>query len=239
MKSGREARHARIRKLLALAKDQEGTPEGEAAARLARVMMRRQALAWQHLGRDEARTRDPVARQALDLGGKSRWRTRLATVVARHCECVVAWERDSLRAWLVGHHSALDVADYLYAVLCRELEQERAAFEAGMDADASDAPRRAAVGDFCQSAVLALDVRLQRWRTDDDGRHPTGAALVRCRRDDVRSWLREQGVSLRASADRPHGYSQEGYEAGYRLPLHDAVRSGDPVGAVPIRGGTT
>ena len=223
---------ARIQKLMALARDQQGTPEGEAAARMARRMMLQQAKAQaeaRYQGLPEA---DPVRRHRLPLGGHERWRRRLATSVARHVGCVAAWPRGEDVAFLFGHGSAIEVGTYLFEVLSREVAeaiQHWIAHEAPLlsaeeaAADPEDDKRR---GGFGQSAVTAIDARLHALREREAGRDPTGTALILDRRHEVDAWLEEQGVDLVSPAQRPWRHSPEGYLAGYRVPLLDAVTRG-------------
>jgi hypothetical protein len=226
----RPASPDRIRKLRALARDQAGTPEGDAAARLAR------RLTLQH-ARDQATRRyrglpdaDPIAKRKLPFDGPERWRRRLAAATARHVGCVAAWPRGKDHAWLFGHRSAIEVGDYLYDVLRREVDAACLTWiarEAPMltleeaEADPADLRRRSS---FCQSAVAAIDARLRELRDGEDGRDPTGTALVLDRRRAVDDWLADRGIDLSPPAERPWRYSADGYLAGYRIPLLDAVR---------------
>lgn len=226
----RSRRADRIRKLLALARDQEGTPEGEAAGRLARRLMLQQARAQANRRYRGLPEDDPMRRRRIDLGGPERWRRRLAASVARHVGCVAAWPRGEDHAWFFGHRSAGEVAEYLFDVLQREVLDACAAWlrdEAPMptfeeaQADPEDRRRRTS---FCQSAVSAVDTRLKDLRAGEDGRDPTGTALVLDRRQAVDDWLKEQGVELSSPAERPWPHSSHGYLAGYRIPLLEAVR---------------
>jgi hypothetical protein len=219
----------RIQKLRALALDQEGTPEGEAAARLVRRMMFHQArdqAARRYRGLPDA---DPMGRRKMNFGGPERWRRRLSAAVARHVGCVAAWPSGRGHAWLFGHHSANEVADYLYEVLRRELETACGRWlrdDAPMlsleeaRADPDDQRRRSS---FCQSAVAAIDARLSELRDREDGEDPTGTALVLDRRRAVDEWMKAEGIDLKSPSQRPWRYSPDGYLAGYRMPLLDAV----------------
>ncbi len=219
----------RIRKLMALAEDQQGTPEGEAAARMARRLMFSQA-------KEQASRRyrglpdpDPLQRHRFDLGGPDRWRRRLLASVARHVGCLAAWPRGADHAFVFGHRSAVEVAEYLYVLLSRELTQastrwlrQHAPVQSLAEAqdDPDEIKRRAG---FCHSAVTAVDTRLHALRGSEDGADPTGTALVLDRRGAVEAWVKAQGVSLSPPAERPWRHSQEGYLAGYHIPLLDAV----------------
>jgi hypothetical protein len=223
--SRRAARIERIRKLLALAHDQEGTPEGEAAARRARALMRAQSVALADLDPAERAARDPIVRRALDLGGKEHWRRQLAGQVALHCECVLTLARGDGGAFLYGHRSGVDIAEYLLVLLGREVEKAR---EARFRPELDRASRARDLQDFTQSAVLALQNRLRALRLGEGAGEET--RLVHQRTRELHAWLEARGYRFKPAPPSPFGYHQEGYEAGHRIPMHDAVAVGDAAG---------
>jgi hypothetical protein len=207
---------SRLRKLVALAEDQAGTPEGDIAARLAREIMsaRRKELQGHDLGTRERL--DPFTRKAIDLGGSAFWRRRVASLTALHCECLCSFVGPEAR--LSGRQSTVLVAEYLYRVMSRSIVLEQVAWLG--ERDLLEDTR--AANDFAQSAVLALDSRLRDMR--EEARHdPQAAALARTDQDALRRWLAQRGVRLRKEAPFPFAYSQEGYEAGYRVPIQRSV----------------
>jgi len=216
---------ARVRKLLNLARDQAGTPEGESAARLARTLMRDQARA--RLGADDPS--DPHQRLRLDLGAPAPWRRRLAAAVARHCACVAAWPPGGSTVVLFGRASALAVAEYLLAVTLREVEAAR-----GQAAERGAGP--AELNAFCHSAVTALESRLRSLRDGEAHDDPSGAALVRQEDRGVRAWMEAQGLRPTAAPPWVSPHSPAGWAAGREIPLHDAVRAGAGFGALPRSG---
>ncbi len=216
----------RIRKLLDLALDQEGTPEGAAAARLARQMMRRHAIDLDCLDVATRRKKDPVDRLDLDLGGRALWRRRLSASIGRHCNCVVAWPRDHHKALLFGHKSDLIIAEYLYVVLCREVVEARSGCENGLPTDIEGElipEARRQLRDFSHSAITAIEGRLTTMRDEESRLDPTGTALVRARGDEVVAWLKSRGLKFKKAPPSPYRYHPEGYAAGHRIPLHEAV----------------
>ena len=114
----------RIRKLLRVAADQEGTPEGETAARIARRMIEQQAEALSELDLDAREEADPFLRRPILLGGPAHWRCRLLTLVAEHCACIAGYRPGSGKASLYGRRSAVEVAEYLYVLLSRAMTRE-------------------------------------------------------------------------------------------------------------------
>lgn len=209
----------RVRKLFALAADQQGTPEGEAAARVARRLMRARSLELAGLDESVRQELDPFTRRQLLLGGPRYWRCRLVTLVARHCECIAGYVPGTGKASLYGRRSAVDVAEYLYVVFSRTLTLERVLFLSEI-AELPDEERVRRVNNFSQSAMLALELRLQQAREQEDDKE---FALVRDSGRGLRRWLDSQGRTLQRELPFPFAYDEAGYKAGYRLPLQDAL----------------
>jgi len=210
----------RLKRLMALAEDQAGTPEGDLAARLARdIMVRRnrQLSTLQPSSRDSV---DPFVRVPLDLGGRAHWRRELSGIVAQHCECVCSIAEGHAR--LSGRRSGVLVSEYLYKVMSRCLKQEQVAW-LGTN-DLLDDP--VAARNFSQSAVLALRHRLRQIREQEVADHSV-TALVCADFQALRQWLAKQGVRLQVAAPFGFALSQDGYQVGYSIPLHDAVETGD------------
>jgi hypothetical protein len=229
MASSPAAVERRIAKLLQLARDQEGTPEGETAARIARKLMRDsardRARAWSQ------RSDITILQRRFELGARWPWRRRLAAAVAKHCACVAAWPRRGTHVILFGAAGTLDIADYLLVVLLREVDEARAGWLAEQpDYDPSeplppDLARRST--GFCNSAIGAIEARLRAMRQEESTVDPTGHALVLAEAASVQDWLRDQGIDLKKGAPDPYAFSREGWHAGHGIALHDAVATPD------------
>ena len=229
----------RIAKLLRLARDQEGTPEGDAAARIARKLMRQsahaRARAW------SARSDLPVVQRRVELHHRWPWRRRLAAAVARHCACVAAWPQRGSHVLLFGAVGSLDIADYLLEVLLRELDCARAAWLTRQADHVPGEPpgpelARRTTG-FCSSAVRAVEARLRALREEESTVDPTGHALVRDEARSVDHWLQDQGITLKAGAPDPYAFRKDGWTAGHAIALHDAVTTPEPPCRRRIRAG--
>jgi|GEM_PF-3162067 len=238
MASSPAALDRRIAKLLHLAKDQKGTPEGEAAARIARKLMRQsahaRAKAW------SKRSDITVSQRRYELGARWPWRRRLAAAVAKHCACVAAWPRSGTHIILFGAVGTLDIADYLLGVLLRELDEARAAWLAEQDDFHPDEPpspdlARRTTG-FCNSAVGAVEARLRSLRQEESTVDPTGHALVHDEAASVHRWLDDQGINLRKGAPDPYAFSKEGWTAGHGIALHEAVTAPEVPSGRRLRG---
>jgi hypothetical protein len=206
----------RLRRLIALAEDQAGTPEGDLAARLAREIMAARRSELKGLDLHARNDRDPFTRKTLDLGGRAFWRRRVASITARHCDGLCSFVEQEAR--LSGRRSSVLVAEFLYRVTSRSIAMEQAAWLG--EHQLFDEAR--AANDFAQSAVLALDSRLQGMRQAEVDL-PEVTALVRSDREALRKWLAQRGVRLKREVPFPFAYSQEGYEAGYRVPIQKSV----------------
>jgi hypothetical protein len=220
----------RIQKLLALAADQAGTPEGELAARMARRLLRERAWALAGLSPGERRRAEPYLRQPLALGGEEAWRRRLGGAVARHCACRLAWSWSRRQASLYGPESGVAITEYLFAVTSRRISEGCARYLS--ERQVPEALRPQADRAYCHSAVLALEARLERLRLGEAAVDPEGDALVLAGARDLDAWLREKGLTARPPPHVRHDYSQDGYDLGRAIPLQDAVCAGEDPGAL-------
>ena len=216
----------RVRKLFALAADQQGTPEGEAAARIARRLVHERNIELQRMSEEEQERVDPFLRQELLLGGPAQWRCRLFSAVALHCGCVASYKPGSGRGWLYGRKASVEVGEHLYVVLSRALTQERVAYLMSRSQNMGDLERDQAANNFCQSAILALESRMQQQREQEKAEAPERLALIVRRSEGVYDWMQRQGHRPRRGVPFGFSLSEEGYAAGWRLPLRDAVEEG-------------
>ena len=142
-------------------------------------------------------------------------------LIARHCECMAAFERGAARGAFYGHRSGTLVAEYLYAVMYREIADARDAFVAEREARLEAAYLASQANGFCYSALQAVEHRLANVREQEPGE--AGYALVRARRPQVKAWLARQDITFRIDPPRVYPFSKEGYETGRRIPLHEAL----------------
>ena len=216
---------ARIRKLLDLARDQEGTPEGDTAARIARRLMRQSA--HERAKQWSKRGDITVTKRSFELGARWPWRRRLAAAVARHCACVAAWPRRGTTVVLFGAVGTLEIAEYLLAVLLREIDLARASWLAAqedhdpMEPMSPDLARRTT--GFSNSAVAAVEARLRELRRQERDQDPSGHALVIDEASAVHKWMGDQGITLKKGAPNPFAFSADGWTAGHGIALHEAV----------------
>lgn len=207
----------RLAKLLALAQDQAGQPEGELAAEKARALLRRLA-SDRAAAPAPAGEPDPFERRSRALGAPSPWRRRLAASVAAHCACVCAWPAATDQVALFGRASALAICDYLIDVLMREVVDRRDGWRAAHP-DATGAE----INGFCHSAVTAIEHRLRDSRAEERRAWADAHALVLRDRDRLEDWLQAQGLDWQPAKPSPYGFSRDGYAAGHAIPVHDGL----------------
>ena len=104
----------KIKKILRLAMDQNGTPEGETAAKLAAKIMAAHQVAMSDIELGSEVEPDPIEEQQFNCP-QSVWRRLLANVVAKHCQCTAAYNtyRGGMKIHLYGHRSDIEIAKYL------------------------------------------------------------------------------------------------------------------------------
>ena len=208
----------RVAKLLALAQDQAGTPEGDLAASKARALLLRLALDREEVEQGARAEADPFARRMRPLGAPSPWRRRLAASVATHCACICAWPAATDQVVLFGRQSALLVCDYLLDVLMREVIASRDHWRA-------DNPQASGteINGFCHSAVTAIEHRLRDSRAAEHRSWAEAHALVRRDANRLEDWLQAQGHAWTPARPAPYGFSCDGYAAGHAIPVHEGV----------------
>ena len=215
-------RFDRIRKLFALAADQSDTPEGETAARVARRLMHEHDVQLSQLSPQQREDADPFTRQTLLLGGSEQWRCRLLSVVARHGECVASWRPGAGQGSLYGRCSSVEVTEYLFVVLSRDLTRARALRRMELRELPDDAVS-SALNDFCQSAVLAIEVRCAELRADEP---ESCTAMVQFRSRGLWNWMKSNGTELRKEPPFGYRFDEKGWQEGHRFKLVEAIRAG-------------
>ena len=76
----------KIQKLMGLAKNQAGRPEGETAAKLAHKLMVAHAITMAELSVEEQQEADPLEKQCEEKK-TGIWRRELMFAISRHCNC--------------------------------------------------------------------------------------------------------------------------------------------------------
>ncbi len=184
----------RIQKLRRLARSQLGTPEGRAACSKANDLLVR----WD-LGAYNVRLSEGIHDQMCDrwvvVGRRSVWRRQLAFHVAEYCG-VFCLSRKS-KGWMhfFGRYVDVVTAEWFYEVweahIMRSADVHIAAFKKRTQSERKAASTRTERVNFCDSAVLALSLKLQNLQRSHDA-VAEGPEAIAVRRDLAEAFAGEQ-----------------------------------------------
>jgi len=218
---------AKIEKLLRLSKDQDGTPEGETAARLASRMMAAHAIDMASIDLDKQAEHDPMERQDMKVPA-SVWRRRLANTLAQHCNCRTAYHSahgSGQHIYMYGHRTDIELLRYLYEICERQIEQSARRYVNGLDSYYYDRGEKKSMGnDFRRSAVAGLRTKLDEIRKDTEQENAEGFALVIGRKERVNDWV-NQNYTFGSGSSSRYSHNGAGYSAGRRVSLSAGVGS--------------
>jgi hypothetical protein len=212
---------AKVEKMLRVARDQAGTPEGETAAALAHKYMRAHAVSMAEIDLDRQLAADPMIQRDVRTP-VSIWRRILLDAVAVHCSCRSLYNSSGgiQIVHVYGHKTDVEVAEFLYAICERQIEAAARHYVAGLDEWWSRGDKRSMGNDFRRSAVRGLKVKLAELRKVD--READGTALVVARGDRVSAWV-EDTVEYRNSTVAARNLNAEGWRAGQAVSLTAGV----------------
>ena len=216
---------AKIEKLLRLSQDQDGTPEGETAARLASKMMAAHAIEMASIDLTKEVEHDPMEKQDMKVR-VSVWRRQLATVLGTHCNCTVAYS--SIKGVgqfisMYGHRTDIELLKYLYDICERQIEAEARRYVNSIEGDWRGG-KKIMGNNFRRSAVVGLGTKLEEIRKDAQAENVEGFALVRSRKQKVDEWVNDN-YSFRAGSSTRYSHNSAGYSAGRSVSLSAGVGS--------------
>lgn len=227
----------KIEKLLRLSADQDGTPEGETAAKLASRMMAAHAIERAQIDLDKDAADDPIEKQEMRVPG-SVWRRQLANYVAGHCNCQIAYRARQGRGQVIvmyGHKTDIEVLRYLYAVCERQIEAAASRYVRGLPGYYSRGDRTTMGNEFRRSAVQGLSSKLEEIRQGTEAENAEGFALVLGRARRVGDWV-DENANLRAGrAAAGYAHNDSGYAAGLDVSLSAGVGSSGSTGQIGSR----
>ncbi len=232
--AGRLRALSRARKLLRLAEDQAGRPEGEAARARAEALLAAHGLSWSRLelGAEDYRHR------AFALGEAAAWRRTLVHAIADHLDCVALFARDGSDAQTYGPEHALPQVEYLFTVYLRQLREAWRAHVSALQAEGLWAPlgRRGQLDtreSFCVSYVMGVKERMEAERQRERRMDPAVDRVAREGRRRLERWMRTGGVRWRGSANGVASFLDEGFRAGLEATVHAGLRTGARGAALP------
>jgi hypothetical protein len=219
---------SKIIKLLTLAENQKGQPEGELAAKLAHKMMIAHAVSQADLSDQEIADSDPLEKQSQKVP-VSMWRRLLYTALAYHCQLRVAYRSNQYngqKIYLYGHRSDIEVCKYLYEICERQILKAARAYVSDLDEyDWEDSElyyetrslrgyKKMAGNNFRRSAIAGLRTKLAEIRSTGEEENPTGFALVINRRKRVSDWVDDKYSFKKGRDNSSYSHSRAGYRAG-------------------------
>lgn len=217
---------SRVRKLLRLAEDQEGMPEGEAARLMADTILIEHNLsrAAVDLGGEDFRHR------TFELGESTPWRRTLVHAIADYFDCVALYEKDAAEAQTFGPEHMLPHVEYSFVVYMNQLRRawrdhagelqqggvwERMARRQQLEARES----------FSTSFVIGVKERLEKDRAAEKQADPSGWTTTADQRRNLDRWMRSGGVRWRSTFQGVHAFDPHGYRAGLEAEVDQALKS--------------
>ena len=153
-----------VAKLLALAIDQEGAPEGEAARRKADELMRRHQIAADDLTQREIETRPLLIPAAM-------WRRRLLNASALYSEVLMLFV-PGREVSLIGFPWRVDLAIYLNESLLNQMKASVKRWKK----EAILPPSRSDMNRYRSSFVTGVEVKVDTLRRRESEQQENGAA---------------------------------------------------------------
>lgn len=217
----------RIRKLLRLAEDQAGKPEGRAALARAEEMMARHDLAKTTLD-DVVLGKGDYRQRTFEVGREQAWRQTLVHAIADYFDCVALHRNGATEVETYGPEGALPQVEYTFVVYLRNLREAWKAhthdlIEADIWRSLSKRQQVEAREAFCVSFVLGVKERLEKDRIREKDEDPAAWSDAREGRRALERWMRRGGVRWRTSPTGVGTFSDEGFKAGMRSEVNAAV----------------
>jgi hypothetical protein len=217
---------ARVRKLLRLAEDQSGMPEGEAARAMADAILAEHKLSRGALevGVDEFRHR------SFGLGESSAWRRTLAHAIADYFDCVALYEKDADEAQTFGPEHMLPHVEYTFVVYMNQLRRSWRTYteemaSAGLLEKMGKRQQLEAREAFCTSFVMGVRDRLEKDRAAERTADPVSWNVTADQRRNLDRWMRTGGVRWRSSFVGVQAFDANGYRAGLEAEVGQALKS--------------
>ena len=237
----------RIRKCLARAKDQKGSPEGEVAARIAHNLMVEHAISQEDLDFAERQKTDPLIMEVVDIGARCAWRREVYFAIASHCTLRSLFWPGTTRIKLFGHAHDIEVAKYLFEIVARQLEHVGYWYVRGPEFRFHSASEKRAIRhSFSVSAVEGFRTKLAQIRKEENAarreksvRQTSGeeaapttvdstALVMKAREEKVKDFYHANSGKVRSSrggGGYGRNFSLDGFNAGRNVSLTPALQN--------------
>ncbi|MCA9560924.1 MAG: DUF2786 domain-containing protein [Myxococcales bacterium] len=221
----------RVRKLLRLAEDQAGQPEGRSARQRAEELLTRHGLTWAAVDSPDWVGAFDFRHRTFELGKDEAWRHTLAVCLAEYLDCVALHRARETVVETFGPEAALPQVEYAFAVYLRQLREGWREHAAALQDDGTwDALHRKQQLDareaFCVSFVLGVKERLERDRRAELDKDPVATEEARRQRKELDAWMRKAGVRWRAMPSGVGSFDAEGYRRGMEAQIDPAMGGG-------------
>lgn len=213
----------KIRKLMDLAKDQEGMPEGELAASIARQMMQKHCIEESEIILSEGFS--GIAEEMHELESMQDWRRFLLSIVCDHLECKMVFFDKTRYVKIFGYKQDIERAIYVYSLCSKHIEKEAKLYyknELRGEVRVGFLTKGEALGmrkNFCFSACFAIRDKLAKQRKDEQKESSGGVfALVLRKREKVEDYYQEE-VGEISEKKISREFSEQGYFCGMQIEL--------------------
>lgn len=220
----------KIHKLLKLAQNQEGTPEGDNAAAAARRLMRQYQID-QGMVEDAG---DPLVEHRVKTPQVNRWRRELAAGVAYYCECYVLWTIGTPTVRIFGRRSATLVAADLFDRIQSEIDRRCDAY--AKEVRERVGPDYLAGGQwrslrerFSRDAALVVRQRLRKMLEGEQRADAKGHELVVHRCAEAENHAKAKVAKIKTADPLMFAGSRAGQQAGQEINLGRSIRTEDGV----------
>ena len=210
----------KLKKVLALAAGEAGTPEGELAAKKANDLMTKHAIKMVEIS-DESET---IGKLRLEIG-HSTWKRRLLHSVAGYCNCSNYYTAASSQGALVGYGADVEVAEYLFGIISDETLRKSKAYTRRLKW-CDKGQKRKAGNDFRLSAVEGFKDKLKALKDNAATLDQTGTAIMVNRKAEVRDWVKANLKLYSGRTSTSSEYNSAGYKCGQNATLHTGISGG-------------
>ena len=221
---------SKIIKLMKLAQNQEGTPEGETAARIANKLMTAHAVKQEELLEAGEETEDEILyKQSGWRSCNNVWERELYHILCIYMDCKSFYQgpfkpsaykyTGKYKIGVAGYRSSIEVVEYLYDLCHRQIQDACKAWVKRLKPYKPTQPMRR---NFRQSAVYGLSAKLTRMKTDAAQSASDSTAIVlKSRYQRVQDSLKNR--KFRKGRSSRGGFSADGYQAGKNINIKAGV----------------
>jgi len=221
---------SKIIKLMKLAEDQEGTPEGETAARIANKLMTAHAVKQEELLEAGEETEDEILYKKS--GWKSCnnvWERTLYSILSNYMDCKPFYSgpyttncykyTGKYKIGIAGYRSSIEVVEYLYNVCHKQIKDATKAWVKNVYPHKPSQSQRKG---FRQSAVHGLHAKLLLMKDNAAESTSTSTAVVlKSRRQRVEDSLADK--KFRKGRKSSLRFNADGYKAGKNISLKAGI----------------